>query len=97
MRREYEPYRLDAFRNLMQWAFRLGWYGGERNLITVRMNGKFEGYSGRASETWEQQFLVENCEIPDIGIKAHVAVGETLEEACSKLLAMLEEEKESEG
>ena len=85
----YEPYKTKAFTDLLGWAFNQAWYSGERNLITIRMNGEFEGYSGHASETWEHQFVVENCDIPDIGIKAHSAVGETVEEACTKLLAMI--------
>jgi len=90
MKIEYEPYKMDSFHKLMKWAYGLGWYIKERELITVRMCGSFEGYSGRASETWEHRFYVETCDIPELNLYARKVYGRTLEEACAKLVKILE-------
>lgn len=87
--KKYEPYNLEPFTRLLAWAYNKGWYSGRRELLTIRILGDFEGWSGRATETWETHFIVSNCEIPDIHIQAHTAEGETLYEACSKLEQML--------
>lgn len=60
---KYEPYNLDGFAELLRWAYRHGWYGGRKNLFKITMEGEFEGFSGRASETWEQRFIIETDEI----------------------------------
>jgi len=91
----YEPYKTDNFLKIMQWAYDKGWYLHCLDLITVKMQGAFEGFSGRASETWEHRFIVSNCEIPELGIKSHEAVGETLDNACYWLLDQINKDKES--
>jgi hypothetical protein len=90
MRIKYEPYKMDSFKDLMQWAYMQGWYIHRLDLVTVKIQGEFEGFSGRASETWEHQFVVSTC---DVGkYKSHTATGETIEDACAKILAELKKE-----
>jgi hypothetical protein len=76
----------------MMYCYNIGWFGGSKTPLTIKMESEFEGFSGRASETWEQRFIVETEEITDGGkyLLKHVrAVGATLEEACSEALAAL--------
>lgn len=70
----------------------MGWYGGTLDLITIKLQGGFETFTGRASETWEHQFIVSNCAMPHFNILAHEAKGPTLEIACAKLLEILKKE-----
>ena len=51
---KYEPYNFDSFKELVAYAYNLGWYGGRKTLFNLKCEGDFEGWSGRASETWEQ-------------------------------------------
>lgn len=36
----------------------LGWYTGTRDLLKVTMKGEFEGFYGKASESWEHQYEI---------------------------------------
>lgn len=89
---KYEPYKMDSWTTLMQMAYRLGWYGGTRSLVNLQIKGAFEGWSGRASETWEQRFFITTEEIIADGkvIWPGIAVeGETLEEASNKAINLI--------
>jgi len=86
---KYEPYKTDHLLEAMKYFYNLGWYGGKRELLKVTMLGEFEGFSGRASETWEHLFCAENCAIEELHIQSHKAFGNTLDEACEKLLQEL--------
>lgn len=86
------PYEYSAMTKLMQRFYAMGWYSGTLDLLTITMQGGFEAFSGRACETWEHRFVVRNCEIPELKIKAHEAHGNTLDEACERLLAVLGDE-----
>lgn len=74
----------------MKMCYKLGWYIGEKELLNISMIGAFEGFSGRATETWEYNFVVTTCEIkgykdkiilPEIRVQ-----GNTLEQACRKAI-----------
>lgn len=94
MKIRYEPYNFDAFKSLMEIAYRLGWYGGKQDLIKVTMLGGFEAFSGRSSETWEHKFCVE-FKIPATESRpalVYFEKGETLQEACQKVLQQVREE-----
>jgi hypothetical protein len=88
----YEPYNFDSFKELVKHAYMLGWYSGRKTLFNLKCEGEFEGFYGRASEAWNQQFtltteevLLENGKkIPAISVK-----GETIKEACDKALKLL--------
>jgi hypothetical protein len=54
--------------------------------------GEFEGWSGRASETWEQRFILTSEEIirPDRPkIPALNITGKSVKEVCDKALEIL--------
>ncbi len=91
----YEPYKMDAFKKLLNWGYLQGWYLGKKELVKVTMLGAFEGFSGKASETWENRFIVEICDIPELHIEHHVTNGETLDEACKAMLIFLESERKN--
>lgn len=90
---KYEPYKMDALKALMQRAYSLGWFAGRKNLVTISIESEFEGFSGRASESWEHRFVVHTEEVRGDGDKviwpALMEYGETLEEACHKVLTKL--------
>lgn len=95
----YNPYKIEAFLRLIHKAFDYGWYPGSVDLLQVRMVGAFEGFSGRASETWEHRFYVtfripagDNKEThPE---RVYSAYGDTLDEASSKVLEQIEKPKD---
>ena len=90
---KFEPYNLESFKKLLNYAYNLGWYTKKRNLFTLKCDGEFEGFYGRASETWEQEFSLISEEIeldngvilPALNIK-----GKTIKEICDKALTILE-------
>lgn len=89
---KYEPYNFDSFKQLVQHAYNLGWYGGRKTLFNLKCEGEFEGWSGRASETWEQRFILTSEEILfDFGKKAPGLniTGETVKEVCDKAIKLL--------
>lgn len=92
----YEPYNFDSFKQLVNHAYRLGWYSGPKTLFNLKCEGNFEGYSGRASESWEVQFqltseeiiLEDKVKIPALNIK-----GRSVKEVCDKAMQLLSESK----
>ena len=91
--KSYEPYKFDGMKALMQRAYRMGWYPGKHDLlkITVTMQGSFEGWSGRATESWEQHFIVEFMRPrgPNAEEQVYCAEGLTLDEACQAILKQM--------
>jgi hypothetical protein len=87
-----EYHNFDGLSALLVRIYGLGFYGSKSSeIMTIRVRNAFEGFSGRASETWETQFEVEviDC-ISENGrtiIKADRQTGRTLNEACQKILA----------
>ena len=93
---KYEPYKLDSFKDLMALGYSLGWYGGTKTLFEVKMIGAFEGWSGRASETWEQRFIVSTGEIIEDGktlLPKLESEADTLDDACKKLIEKIKATK----
>jgi hypothetical protein len=35
------------------------WYSGESDLLILKIEGEFEGFYGRASESWENRYSLE--------------------------------------
>ncbi len=86
---KYEPYNFDSFRELLSHAHNLGWYSGSKVLFNIKCEGDFEGWSGRATETWEQRFTLTSEEIKTGSGKTIPAInvyGETIKEVCDKAL-----------
>ena len=81
---KYEPYKTDSFLKLLQKAINLGFYSGRLDILNIIVQGEFEGFSGRASETWESHFIVK------WNASSHLETdGSTLEEACKKMVDKL--------
>ena len=84
------------FTQLATYIARLGWYGGKLQL-SFTLEGQFEGFSGRASETWEQQWVLKiTSNLTDTGCNEVNALlgltskNESLEMASAKLLAQIQ-------
>lgn len=89
---KYEPYNFDSFLDLVAHCCRLGWYTGKKVLFNLKCEGAFEGFNGRASEGWEQQFTLTSDEVQlDNGSKipALNVVGATVKEVCDKAVSAL--------
>jgi len=70
MKYQYRPYKADAFLELMNICYRMGWYTGVIPLFTLTMRGGFE-LSGRASECWDCDFVIELAKVearPEQGV-----------------------------
>jgi hypothetical protein len=90
-----EAYTLAALKELMQYCYKVQWFSGRKTPLTIKMEAEYEGFSGQASNCWEQRWIVETQEIIDghnIRLKHVVATGETLEEACVQALKKLKPE-----
>jgi hypothetical protein len=77
-----------------------GWYSGTHPFIMMRLEGGFEAFSGRASETWEYRWVVCILENKELEIPAVLIKGgrfESLDEVCAKahkeLLQKIEDQK----
>jgi hypothetical protein len=100
MRENYKPYNMAGMEALMHKAYCMGWYVGKQDLLKVTMQGAFEGWSGRATETWEQHFIVEFREPSTndketLPARLYTAEGRTLDDACQKILQQIANEKVS--
>ena len=87
----FEPYNFDSFHKLVNYAYNLGWYSGTKTLFNIKCEGAFEGFSSRASETWEQRFTLTSDEIV-IKDKKYPALnisGKSIKEICDKALIEL--------
>jgi len=88
----YELYNLDSFKELLRLAYNLGWYHGRKVLFNLKCEGEFEGFHSRASERWEQRFILTSDEIQQNGkiIWPKIELtGETPKEVCDKALALI--------
>jgi hypothetical protein len=72
-------YLYPNFTKLIARLRNLGWYSRERELISFKMLGSFEGYSGRASETWEHKYEIKIEGIDEIGLLPIHKIGYDLE------------------
>jgi hypothetical protein len=89
MKTKFNPYSTENFTELMRWANWRCNYSGKLSLVKITIDGDFELH-GRASESWQTGFVVETCKVNKY--EAHSAYGETLDEACGKILALLKRE-----
>lgn len=90
---KYEPYNFESFKSLVAHAYNLGWYAGRRTLFNLKCEGEFEGWSGRATETWEHKFTLTAEEIITDSGKHFPALhieGKTIKEVCDKALEVLD-------
>jgi hypothetical protein len=74
----------------------LGWYDGNHTFLLIKLEGGFEAFSGRASETWEYRWVVSVIENKEIGIPSIKVEGkrfEELDDVCAKVLKELNKEK----
>jgi hypothetical protein len=78
---KYKPYDMEPFKKLVQWAYMLGNYGGKRCLFNLKCVGEFEGFSGRASECWEQRFTLT--------VDSREYMGRSIGEVCEQALGSL--------
>lgn len=78
---------------LLKYCSTLGWYSKTLPIITIVLEGGFEAFSGRASETWEYRYKVSCIDIPEIGIKALEIRNKDLDLACEYLLNLMKEGK----
>ena len=76
----YEPYNLESLKEVLKKAYMAGNFSGEKRHFALECFGSFEGYSGRATETWEVQFRLTDSE-------GRTFTGHTPKEACDKALA----------
>jgi len=91
----YEPYNFDSFKDLVFYAYNLGWYGGRKILFNLKCEGEFEGFTNRATETWEQQFTLTSDEITlsdEKFIPAINVTGRTVKEVCDKAMSLLSQQ-----
>lgn len=80
--------------NLMELENRInssGWYGGVLEM-KITLQSSFEGFYGRASESWEQQVTIEIIAPEDSKFKNIKIVGqryETIDKVAFKVLGKL--------
>lgn len=74
----YEPYNFESFKKLVQSGYCTGNYGGVKEHFTLTFEGRFEGWSGRATESWDSRFRLK------VGDTEYI--GDTLKEVCDKAL-----------
>ena len=75
-----------------------GWYSGTHPFLSLRLEGGFEAFSGKASETWEYRWIIYIHENIELGIPALTVKGnshETLDLLADRTLELLlvEEQK----
>jgi hypothetical protein len=72
----------------------MGWYGGTHDFMTIRLEGGFEAFSGRASETWEYRWVIMTHQHPKLGIPEMIVKGkrfESLDDVAKRVLKALKE------
>lgn len=55
---------MNNLQELQQYVFRLGWFGG-RLKLDITVESEFEGFYGRASETWEHRVTISLNEVKE--------------------------------
>ena len=77
---------------LERYFIRKGWYAGTHPFLSIRLEGGFEAFSGKASETWEYRWMVCVHENLEMGIPAIMSSGkvyQSLDDICAGVLAQL--------
>ncbi len=86
----YEPYETTSFLRLLNFFYCIKGYSGVPDLISIKMQGGFEAFSGRTTFDWEHRFVVTTAAIESSRLPSFTASANTLENACSKILKELE-------
>jgi hypothetical protein len=69
-----------------------GWYNGTHRFITFFLEGGFEAFSGRASETWEYRWVIIINNVPELTIPSFITKGkvyESLDDLADRVLQTL--------
>jgi hypothetical protein len=91
----YEPYNFESFKNLVAYAYSIGWFSGRKKAFVLTCESEFEGFYGRATEGWNVRFTITSDEIQFDGkegrkIPALNIEGRSVEEVCAKALKALQ-------
>jgi len=89
---KYLIYICPMLKDLERYFTQKGWYSGTHAFLTMKLEGGFEAFSGRASETWEYRWVVAVLENIEMEIPSVIVKGkrfETLDEVCDKVLKEL--------
>lgn len=71
----------------------MGWFSGRRSLI-ITLDCEFEGFYGKASETWESQVKIEfKSTKPDTKLTVTGNRGDSIEDLSRKILEMINNQK----
>jgi hypothetical protein len=82
---------MTEFEQFNQFFEQLGLYGSHRRpLWTLRMEGAFEGWTGRATEDMEHHYFIEEHEFSRFRIPSIRVDGRTIDEVASKALQEIE-------
>ncbi|MBN1637335.1 MAG: hypothetical protein JW866_00080 [Ignavibacteriales bacterium] len=76
-------------KELERYFVKMGWYDKTREFLTIKLEGGFEAFSGRASETWEYRWVIQVHNHPDLGIPEFFIWGkrfETLDDVAARAL-----------
>ena len=79
-------------KDLETYFTKMGWYAGTHDFITIRLEGGFEAFSGRASETWEYRWVIMTHQHTKLGIPEMIVQGkrgESLDDLAAKVLKQL--------
>lgn len=78
-----------ALENLLNRFSQLGWYSGIHNLVTLRLQGGFEAFTGRATEDWEHQYVIVTAALPDLKLASFTATAKSIGGAAEEILRMM--------
>jgi len=81
-------------KELEQYFIHRGWYSGTHPFLSIRLEGGFEAFSGRSSETWEYRWVVCVHANLEMEIPANMVMGkvyQSLDDICADVLAQLKQ------
>ncbi len=81
-------------KDLERYFNQMGWYSGTHQFFSIVLEGGFEAFSGRASETWEYRWVIQipenkELEIPAVLVKG--SRGESFDSVSGKALTELKQ------
>lgn len=69
-----------------------GWYGGTHTFVDIKLEGGFEAFSGRASETWEYRWVINTIAVDELCLPNLTYKGkrfESIDSCADKILELL--------
>jgi len=72
----------------------MGLYTGTKTFLTIKLEGGFEAFSGRASETWEYRWAIQVHQHTELGIPEFFIKGkrfENIDDVAARALKTLKE------